>query len=287
LLVFLAATATFGVLAGPAERTAAGELAGFSGRGVLAIRTTVSGSPATFNATISLDQRGTLYRLDILSVTTPGGGSGGGTGSATQLIAPGGLTAVYDRAGRRVTIWSPSRRTYAVYEIPRRAADGAASAASGASADGAGDDGSVARRQLGILGVLAQLGPSSAVLSQAGHGSANGHATTLLDYVLRGAQDGRGNPLDVRGRLQLADDLDGIPVELTATVTGGANVYGTLRADLTSVERTTPSAALFTVPAGYTKVQSVDGVLGRRSLYGHGSGRAVTAAIREPSGGRS
>jgi hypothetical protein len=270
LLVSLAAAATVGLLTIGLERSSA-EPVGFSGRGFIAVQAAVSGSPLTLNANIAVAQRGPAYRLDVLSVSAPAGGSPGasaanGDGAATtssvaQVVPPGGLSAVYDQAARRMTVWSPSRRTYTVIAIPGSGAETSSSAAGAAQAG----DGSGADESVGMLGLLAGLHATSVSLTPAGHAAANGHPTTLFDYDIR-REDARGSPIDVRGRVQLADDLGQIPVELTAGVSGVSNVSGTLRAELTSVDRTTPPASSFAVPTGYTRVDAIGDLLGRRPL---------------------
>jgi len=103
----------------------------------------------------------------------------------------------------------------------------------------------------------------SASLTLTGHGTTNGHPTTGVSFSLH-RQERTGEPLDIHGTLKLADDLDEIPVQLTANMQGAGGLPPSgLRLDFTSVDRNTPSENDFAVPAGYTKAAKLTDVFGR------------------------
>jgi hypothetical protein len=65
--------------------------------------------------------------------------------------------------------------------------------------------------------------------------------------------------------MKLADDLDEIPVQLVANVQGAGNGAppGTIKLDLTSIDRNAPSGDDFTVPSGYSRASQLSDVFGR------------------------
>jgi hypothetical protein len=64
--------------------------------------------------------------------------------------------------------------------------------------------------------------------------------------------------------LQLADDLDELPVQINATISGaGGAPPSSLKLDLTTVEARTPPDSDFEVPDGFKQASSPAGVLGR------------------------
>jgi hypothetical protein len=73
-----------------------------------------------------------------------------------------------------------------------------------------------------------------------------------------------GKPLEnYHAQLALADDLNEFPLQITfQSVPPAPNAFGgTMKLDLTSVQPDTPDDSMFRVPAGYTRVTSLAGVM--------------------------
>jgi hypothetical protein len=67
----------------------------------------------------------------------------------------------------------------------------------------------------------------------------------------------------VHGRLQLADDLDEVPVEITANLKTQSIPDSGLRLDLTTLAKANTPSADFAVPAGYFRANVIGDVLGK------------------------
>ena len=252
-LAFLAliAVAAAGATALTAVRPARGEdpgAAGFTSRGNAVIRINYSGTPIDLGANIALAQRNSEYRLDILSLAIPGTDPTLNA-IAQSLLPTGGYTLVFNRSKASTIVWSATKHTYAVL--------GSGSDSSAKAAQPAGANRSVS-------GSLQKLKTLNLTLALAGHGTTNGHPTTGMDYGVRFQLDGKA-PYDVNGRAQRADDLDEIPVQLqiNAKETTPNGQSGAIRIDVTSIQRAAPDQSQFEVPAGFTRVNSIQEVVGK------------------------
>lgn len=234
---------------------AAPSIPGLRASGTVLIQANLQGQPINVGGNVALYHKGTLYRLDLLSLGFPGA-SGDLGALASSLIGPGGVTIVYDGATSSLTVWSTGAHAYYVGSTPRAPAP-PPSPATVAAASG-GDPLSA------LAGVAVALHDvQSATIALTGHSVVNGHPTTDLDVRMRRQLPGR-TPESYHAQLALADDLSGFPVQLTlesipATPTA---VGGSMKLDLTSVRADTPDDAMFRVPAGYTRVNTLTSVLG-------------------------
>jgi hypothetical protein len=220
------------------------------------VQANVQGAPVNVGGNVALYHKGSLYRLDVLSLGFPGT-SGDLSALAATLIGPGGVSALYDGATGALTAWSNGNRTYYT-ETPARPAS--ASAAAGANTPAASGD------PLGALaGVASALRDvQSATIQLVGHSSVNGHPATNLDLQLKRQRPGK--PLEnYHAQLSLADDLSEFPVQITIqSVPATTNAFGGVaKLDLTSIQADTPDDSMFVVPQGYTRVDSIAGVLRR------------------------
>lgn len=251
----LAASAAL-LLASPSLLGATAAVPGLRSSGTLVVSANVSGEPINVGGTVALYHKGALYRLDVLSLGFPGT-SGGLSALASTLIGPGGVSLLYDGATGATTAWSNQNKTYYQMAGPRAAPPGSAAPAPSAPA-GPSDP----------LAGLASLATTlrdvqSATIQLTGHGQVNGHPTTAIDLQLKRQLPGK--PLeDYHAQLALADDLGEFPVQIAlASVPATKQAFGgTMKLDLTSVVRETPADSMFAVPAGYTRVTSLSGVLG-------------------------
>jgi hypothetical protein len=234
----------------------AASIPGLRASGTLVVRANVQGAPVNVGGNVALYHKGSLYRLDVLSLGFPGT-SGDLSTLAATLIGPGGVSALYDGATGALTAWSNGNRTYYT-ETPARPAS--ASAVAGANTPAASGD------PLGALaGVASALRDvQSATIQLVGHGTVNGHPATNLDLQMKRQRPGK--PLEnYHAQLSLADDLSEFPVQITIqSVPATTNAFGGVaKLDLTSIQADTPDDSMFVVPQGYTRVDSIAGVLRR------------------------
>jgi len=228
----------FGTLA---RGHAADDPSGFVGKGQLVVATAIGGAAnkLTVGGDIAIEQRGADLRLDILSLAIPGAGAAVSSLLGTQLFPPGGFSIVYDRKISSYTIWSNAKRTYYT-----SATNNAAPPQSNGTAAAIGAAG-------GLFDVftlaksLKDDNAFSATLTLAGHGTVNGDKT------------------DVHGRFQLADDLDALPVEITASAKSKTIPESALKLDLTTLAKQTPSEADFQVPQGFSRSANIGDVIGK------------------------
>lgn len=230
---------------------------GLRASGTLVVRANVQGAPVNVGGNVALYHKGSLYRLDVLSLGFPGT-SGDLSTLAATLIGPGGVSALYDGATGTLTAWSNGNRTYYT-ETPARP-PAPAPAAAGASVPAASGDPLAAFA--GVASVLRDV--QSATIQLVGHGAVNGHPATNLDLQLKRQRPGK--PLeDYHAQLALADDLSEFPVQITIQIVPPTtNAFGGVaKLDLTSIQADNPDDSLFAVPQGYTRVDSIAGVLRR------------------------
>jgi hypothetical protein len=251
----LAASAAL-VLTTPALLGATAAVPGLRSSGTLVVSANVSGEPINVGGNVALYHKGTLYRLDVLTLGFPGT-SGGLSALASTLIGPGGVSVLYDGATGAATAWSNQNKTYYQMTAPRAAAPGAAAPAP--SAPAAPND------PLASLASLATIlhDVQNATIQLTGHKVVNGHPTTDIDVQLKRQMPGK--PLeDYHAQVALADDLGDFPVQIAfASVPATKQAFGgTMKLDLTSIVRGDPDDAVFAVPTGYTRASSLSGVLG-------------------------
>lgn len=246
-----------GAANGPAVATA---VSGYVGKGQLVVQTSFGGGSdkLTVGGDIALEQRESKLRIDILSLGIPGAGAAVSSILATQLFPPGGFTVVYDRTASTYAVWSTSKRNYYTNAGSSGAPQTQQAGPAANAIATAGDLFAAFAPARGLKDATA----FSASLSLAGHGTVNGHPATGLDYsyarTLRG-----GDALDVHGRLQLADDLDAVPVEITASVKSKSIPESALRLDLTTLSKQLPASGDFDVPQGYARAWDLGDVVGK------------------------
>jgi hypothetical protein len=229
----------------------ASAIPGLRSSGTLVIQANFQGQPMNVGGTVALYHKGSLYRLDVLTLGFPGTSSDL-SALAASLIGPGGVSLVYDGATGALTAWSAANRTYYAATPGRTAASGAP-----ASASSSGDP----------LSALANLATSlrdvqSATIQMLGHTTVNGHPATDLDVQMKRQQPGKALE-DYHARLALADDLGDFPLQIAfQSIAASTSAFGgAMKLDLTSVQSDTPDDSLFAIPQGYTRVSSLGGVL--------------------------
>jgi hypothetical protein len=252
--------------------------AGYAGKGTLQIQTTLGGASlggpslggltlkVTVNGDIGLEARGQLLRVDLLDLAIPGSDPLLSALASSQLIPPGGFTVVYDRSASTYTVWSSAKRAYYVGGGPTQggaqggATPGGASPAGGADAAlGAGAD---LFKAFAFARSLKDDSAFNVTLTLAGHGTVNGHPATAVDYQYARTTNA-GASTAVAGRLQLADDLDEVPVEVTATLKTQSIPESALRLDLTTLSKANVPPTDFQPPAGYFRANAIGDVLGK------------------------
>jgi hypothetical protein len=256
---------------GPPPATAA---AGYAGKGQLQIQTTLSGPSlgvpslggvtlkVTVNGDIALEARGQLLRVDLLDLAIPGSDPLLSALASSQLIPPGGFTVVYDRTASTYTVWSSSKRAYYVGGGATPSGATAAASAPAGGADAALGAGADLFKAFAFARSLKDDSAFSVTLTLAGHGTVNGHPATAIDYQYARTTNA-GDSTAVHGRLQLADDLDEVPVEVTASLKTQSIPESGLRLELTTLAKANVAAADFEVPAGYFRANAIGDVLGK------------------------
>ena len=239
----------------PAQTTQA--IPGFRSSGTLVVALNLQGQPLNVGGRVAMYHKGSLYRLDVLSLGLPGL-SGDLSAMAATLIGPGGVSVLYDGTSGGLSAWSDTNKTY-YSEAPRNAPAAPRAAAQNAPPAGPADP----------LAALAGIGTmlhdvQTASIQLVGHSTVNGHPATSLDIQLKRQLPGK--PLEnYHAQLALADDLNEFPLQIALqSVPADKNAFGgTMKLDLTDIQRDTPADTLFTVPQGYTRVSSISGVLRR------------------------
>jgi hypothetical protein len=236
---------------------AADEPTGYVGKGQLVARTALGGSgTVTIGGDIAMEERGSRIRIDVLSLAIPGSSVTISTLLATQLFPPGGFTVVYDRTDSSFTVWSSSKQRYYSTSIatPQPATPAPQTAGAGPSGD-----------LFNIFSFAKSLKNDTAFtvsLGLAGHQVVDGHPATGLNFqYLRTTKE--NDTLDVHGTLQFADDLDGLPVEITVDGKSKSFPESAFRLDFTSLVKQTPPDTDFQPPDGFTRVQSLGDVVGK------------------------
>jgi hypothetical protein len=228
---------------------------GLRASGTIVVLADIQGQPLNIGGNVALYHKGSLYRLDVLSLGFPGA-SGDLSALAATLIGPGGVSMLYDGASGGLTAWSNANRTYYSAETPRLTAAPAGTPSAPAAA------GDPLAMLATVSGALRDV--QSATIQMVGHSTVNGHPATNLDIQMKRQLPGK-SPEDYHAQLALADDLNDFPVQITLrSVPASSGAFGgTMKLDLTSVQPDNPEDSLFAVPQGYTRVSSLAGVLRR------------------------
>ena len=251
LVATLAAVGTVATLASHA--IAASDPGGYVGRGKLVVQTAIAGIDLNVGGDIAFEQRGALARVDVLSVGLPGVDPTVSSLLGTQLFPPGGFTVVYDRTTASYVVWSVAKRNYFT---------SISSSASATPTPVASTTAANTRSPFALLASIRDDSAFSVSLNLVGHGPINGHPATGIDYQLTRTTK-TGDKSDFHGRVQLADDLDELPIELTASVKTKSIPQSSLRLDLTSITKQTPNEIDFTVPQGFARASDLGSVLGK------------------------
>lgn len=226
---------------------------GFVGKGQVVIATVVAGAKIVAGGNIALEQRDSEVRIDVLSLGFPGADPTTSALLGTQLFPPGGFTVVA-HGGLEYTVWSNATKRYFTGFNPAPTASAAPTPAPTATPSVSGP--------FKALATLKDLQGFSITLALAGHAVINGHPTTGLAYQFARVEK-NGDATDVHGRLEIADDLEGIPVEITGSVKSKTIPESSLKLDLTSVAKQTPGQTDFEVPPGYSRAATLFDVIGR------------------------
>jgi hypothetical protein len=235
---------------------AATDSGGYVGHGNVVLQTAIAGmEKLTVGGEIAFEQRGPLARVDVLSLGLPGTDPTLSALLGTQLFPPGGFTVVFDRTTSTYVVWSNTKHTYFTSVSSSQAAATPAPAASTPAKP-------TESSPFAFLKTVRDDTSFSVTLSLAGHGPINGHPATGIDYQLNRTTKA-GDKSNLHGRIEFADDLDELPIELTASVNTRTIPQSSLRLDLTSIARETPNEADFAVPQGYARAGDLGSVLGK------------------------
>ena len=234
----------------------ASSIPGLRSSGTIVVQADVQGQPINVGGKVALYHKGSLYRLDLLSLGFPGT-SPEVSAAAASLIAPGGVTVVYDGATQTLSAWSSANHTY-YSATPQRPAPSAQPAPVAGPPTGGDPLATLAN----LAGALHDV--ESATIQLVGHTTVNGHPATDLDITMK--RQLPGHPFeDYHARLALADDLGDFPLQISfqSTPATKSAFGGVMKLDFTTVQRDTPDDAVFVIPAGYTRVNSIANVLKR------------------------
>ena len=239
---------------------AADEPSGYVGKGNIVVQSTIMGdTKITLGGDVAMEERGPRLRVDVLSLAIPGTSSTISALISTQLFPPGGFTIVYDRTAGAFTVWSPSKQRYYTSAGAGELSSAQPGAAGPAAAIVEGGD------LFSAFAFARSLKNDSAFnvsLGLAGHQTVNGHPATGLNFQYD-RKTTSGAALDLHGTFEFADDLDGVPVEITVAGKGGSIPDSAFRLDFSSLTKQTPPDEDFEVPAGYTRATSMGDVIGK------------------------
>jgi hypothetical protein len=241
-----------------------GDATGYVGAGDVVIGTTIAGAAITLGGHITLEERGSRLRIDVLSLAIPGMDPTLSALASGQLFPPGGFTISYDRRDGTYTVWSSAKHAYYVGGGRTTSANASdtpstfSNPAAGAIANGAN-----LFDAFGALRGLKNDSAFSASVMLTGHTNLFGHPVTGVSYKLTQSALAGNASLDAHGELQLADDLDEVPVRVTASLTTANIPQSSLQLNLTSLAKKTPDEADFVPPSGYTRAKSIGDVLSR------------------------
>ncbi|HEY0615648.1 MAG TPA: hypothetical protein VGC96_13435 [Candidatus Elarobacter sp.] len=247
------------LLASPslASAQSAQAIPGFRSSGTLVVAMNLQGAPLNVGGRVAMYHKGSMYRLDVLSLGLPGL-SGDLSAMAATLIGPSGVSVLYDGGTGALTAWSDANKTF-YSEAPRAAAAPSRGAPANGPPSGPADP------LAALAGVGAMLrNVQTATIQLVGHSTVNGHPATSFDIQMRRQLPGK--PLEnYHAQLALADDLNEFPLQIALqSVPADKNAFGgTMKLDLTEIQQDTPADTLFAVPQGYTRVSSISGVLRR------------------------
>jgi hypothetical protein len=234
------------------------EPGGYVGKGQLVVRTDLAGpgSTVTLGGDIAMEERGSRLRVDVLSLAIPGTNATISALIGTQLFPPGGFSIVYDRNNSSFTVWSNAQKkfysTASVSPAP-------APAAPVVPVPGINGD------LFGAFAFAKRLKDYNALtvsLGLTGHQTVNGHPASGLEFhVLRTTKD--NETTDVHGNVQFADDLDGVPVQISVAGKSKSLPESAFRLDFSSLMRAAPPESDFDAPAGYARSASLGDVIGK------------------------
>jgi len=232
---------------------------GVVGRGRLAFQLAIpTGPTVSAGGEMGFESRERVTRLDLLALTLPPE-----VPKALGALVEGRLTVVIDRGASRWVIWSNARRLYYYGDLPKAALPGA----HGPSPEPTRMPSATPEpRGTSFLGSLKDLKSFYLHLDLTGHGTTNGHPTTGFTLAVH-REDASGKLGDLTAAVQTADDLDGLPIQLSADFSSTGMPKGSLHAELTSIERRDPPKADFLVPAGFKPAKNPFDVLGFSSPF--------------------
>ena len=239
--------------------TFADDVSGYAGKGALVVQTALGDTKLTVGGNIAFEERDPDIRIDILSLGIPGADPTLSALMSTQLFPPGGFTVIYDRKASTYTVWSNAKRLY--YSPPQTQATSAPTSQPYATPGAP----STTNGLFAVFAFLRSLKDDKAftvLLAMTGHGKTNGHPSTGLHFEYKKTTMS-GETSDFHGELQLADDLNEIPVEIAASVKTKSIPQSSLRLDATSIAQSDPPAADFEVPAGYARANGLGDVIGK------------------------
>jgi hypothetical protein len=233
---------------------------GYAGRGAIVIQTQLGETKLTVGGTMAFEESDPFVRIDLLTLGIPGADPTLSAVMGTQLFPPGGFTVVYDRSASTYTVWSNAKHTFYAPPVKPAATAPASTPVPVASATPAPANGLFA-----VFGFLRSLRDDRAFnvsLALTGHGRTNGHPTTGLHFEYLKTTTG-GETSNIHGELQVADDLNEIPVEIAVSVQTKGIPASAVRLDATSIAQANPPSADFTVPQGYARAASLGDVIGK------------------------
>jgi len=235
----LAITAAVAALGAFAYVRAADEPSGYVGKGQVVVQTTIAGS-------------------DKLTVGFPGTSATISSLVGTQLFPPGGFTVVYDRKNSSYTVWSNAKQRYYTNAAAAGPAPNLPPGPLSVAVVAGGD-------LFGAFSFARSLKDDSAftlTFGLAGHQTVNGHPATGLNFQYARTTK-TGDALDLHGTFQFADDLDGVPVEITAAGHSKSIPESAFRLDFSSLTKQSPPDADFVPPPNFVRANTLGDVIGK------------------------
>lgn len=213
------------------------------------------------NGNVTMDvrvlHRGTATRVDILRLNLA---TNQPDNAAPLPALPKGVISVLIDTGKgTMSLWSTATKTYFQTKLPSPASLVKKTQKTPESAGPFAQIGSA-------LKGMTEYDVFSSSMTLVGDQQVNGHMAHVYHLTTTMQKHTEKAPSQITADLAFADDLSGIPVQMSATFAGGTKANAAIKADLTQISMTAPQPALLKIPAGYKRTTNpMIAVLGTHS----------------------
>ena len=162
-------------------------------------------------------------------------------------VSQGGVTAVIDYSSWKIIMWVPATKKYFVGDIPKPSFG---DQEAGGESDGRPDPNGRSARD------VRRIQRRQDVFDRADRTFDRERPPDVAIRFRLRTRHGRGDTFTMHGQMQLADDLDELPVVFAMSVKGTKMAESSMRYDLTSLVRQVPPESDFHPPAGFKRAKN-------------------------------